>query len=137
MKRSHWMTAVFALAALAPAAWAAAPAAPDKSPLGWVPATAPVVIHLNGPETLRDHVVATPSKDVAADFAKTTPGLDGKMDKAQAARFLASDEGVYVDMEAVNKQYGDQIKAAHKAMTEQFDKLAEKVPAAQKGQFEM
>ena len=56
MKRSHWMTAaVFALAVTAPAAWAA-PA--GESPLSWVPATAPVVVHLNGLEAARDHLAA-------------------------------------------------------------------------------
>ena len=229
MKSSHWMTAaVFALAASAPATWAA-PA--GSSPLSWVPATAPVVVHLNGLEAARDHlaaflknavpdradmllgqydsmlkngfqgrklrglakdgpifmvvanldggpdgfavvaavsdyaafrdnllsedekkdlktadgvesatfggmpvyfvdkkeyVVFTPSKDLAASDAKQgagaegTAGLDGKMDKKQAARFAASDFGVYVNMEAVNEKFGDHIKAART----QFDDRA-------------
>lgn len=54
MKHSHWMTAaVFALAASAPAVWAA-----PAGSLGWLPADAPIVAHLNGLETLRDHAAA-------------------------------------------------------------------------------
>ena len=250
MKRSHWMTAAaFALAVSAPAAWAA-PA--DESPLSWVPATAPVVIHANGPETLRNHVVAflknalpdqadraekhhrqfledgfegrklrglakdgpvfvvftelpkpesfmpggppphlailvavtsyadfrdnilsdeekkrlkpgdgyeatvpptgtggvflvdrkdfvviTPTKEMAAAFVKApAAGLDTKLGKGRAERFLKSDLGLYVDMEAVNKEYGDQIKAAHKTIDEQLDKLEASLGTAQKSQFE-
>ena len=249
MKRSHWMTAfaVFALAASAPAAWAA-PAAAEKTPLNWVPATAPLVAHLNSLDTLRDHVgaflknavpdradmlleqydslmkngvqgrklrglskdgplffvltdlsggpdsialvaavsdyaafrdniltaaekgslksadgyestqlgpltvyfvdkkdyvVVTPGKDLAATYAKRgsgaegAAGLDGKMSKAQAARFLASDVGYYIDMEAVNDKFGEQIKAARKAVDEQLDKAAQTVGKEQKGQIEM
>ena len=234
MKRSHWMTAaVFALAVTAPAAWAA-PA--GESPLSWVPATAPVVVHLNGLEAARDHlaaflknavpdradmlleqydsmlkngfqgrklrglakdgpifmvvsdlsggpdsfavvaavsdyaefrdnllsedekkdlktvdgyesatfggmpvyfvdkkdyVVFTPSKELAesavkkATGAEGTAGLEGKMSKAQAARFAASDFGLYVNMEAVNEKFADQIKAAHTQFNDQLDKAAE------------
>ena len=60
MKCSHWMTAaaaVLVLAASAPAA-RTAPVPAETSPLAQVPATAPVVIHINGLETVRDHVVA-------------------------------------------------------------------------------
>ena len=250
MKRSHWMTAAaFALAVSAPAAWAA-PA--DESPLSWVPATAPIVLHANGPEALRDHVVAflknalpdqadrvekhldkfledgfegrkirglakdgpvfvvftelpkpesftpdgppphlailaavtsyaefrdniltddekkslkkgdgyesttpatgtggvflvdrkdfvviAPTKEMAEAFVKApAAGLDGKLGKGPAARFLASDLGVYVDMEAVNKEYGDQIKAVHTVIERQLDKLEASLGTAQKSQFE-
>ena len=253
MKRSHWMTtAAFALAVFAPPSQAA-PADSGKSPLGWIPADAPLVIHLNGLEEMRDHVVAflknavpdqadrvekhidgflengfegrklrglakdgpvflvflelpkvdafgpdsttlqfafvvavsnyaefrdniltdqekknlktadgyeatvqstgkggiyfvnrkdyavlTPTKETAEAFVKGgTAGLDGKLSKAKAAKFLASDLGLYVDMEAINKEYGDQIKAAHKTIDEQLDKLEGSLGAAQKTQFEM
>jgi hypothetical protein len=60
MKRIHWIkaaAAVFALTAAAPLAWTA-PVPAEKSSLSWIPAGAPIVIHLNGLESLRDHVVA-------------------------------------------------------------------------------
>ncbi len=244
MKHSHWMTAaVFALAASAPAVWAA-----PAGSLGWLPADAPIVAHLNGLETLRDHaaaflknavpdradmlleqydsmlkngfegrklsglakegpiffvvtdlnggnenfavvaavtdyaafrdnllsddekkdlktddgyestmfggqtvyfvnkkayVVMTPSKDLAASYAKKatgsegTAGLDGKMDRKTAAHFLASDFSLYVNMEAVNEKFGDQIKTAHTQFNEQLDKAAQTVGKEQKGQIEM
>ena len=59
------------------------PPRPAKSPLGWIPATAPLVIHANGPEALRDHVVAFLKNAVpdqadrvrkaVDDFLKTAP----------------------------------------------------------------
>ncbi len=59
MKSSHWIKAAAAalVLAAAPLAWTA-PIPAEKSPLGWIPADAPLVIHLNGVETLRDHAVA-------------------------------------------------------------------------------
>jgi hypothetical protein len=246
MKRSHWMTAAacFVLAASAPA-WAA-PAPNETSSLGWVPAKAPLVVHLNGVQTLRDHVVAfvknavpdqagmvqqqidgllkngfqgrklaglakngpiyvvvtdlngdpngvaiiagvtsysdfrdniltaeekkelksadgyesatveskpvyfvdkksyvvvTPSEEQAAAYAKKGTGakdsLEGKMTPAQAERFLASDAGVYVNLEAVNEKFGDQIKAALKQVDEQLDKASETIGKEQKTQLEM
>ena len=74
----------------------------------------------------KDYVVVTPSKDVAAVFeqkATRAPRLDGKLSKAQAAQFLASDVGLYVNMEDVNTKYADQIKAAHKAVDDQIEQL--------------
>ena len=234
MKRSYWMTAaaaVFVLATAAPSA-RTAPVPADKSSLAQVPASAPLVIHINGLETVRDHVVAflknalpdraefaqsqseeffkngiqgrklkglakdgpifvvftempkpgdkapkmailaavtdyaefrdnvlsddekkglkkgdgfestasdmggdiffvdrkdyvvvTPNKDVAEELAKPpTAGLDGKMSKGQAAKFLSSDAGVYVNMEDVNKEYADQIKKAHDSADELLQK---------------
>ena len=246
MKRSHWMSAaVFALAAFAPAAWAA-PVPAESSALSWVPATAPVVAHLNGLDLLRDHVAAflknalpgqgdalltqydslmkngvqgrkirglskdgpiflvitdlnaspdsaaliaavsdyaafrdnilsddekkalktengvettligplpvyfvdkkeyvvvTPSKDLAASYAKresgAAAGLDGKLSKAQAAKFLAGDAGYYVDMEAIDKQFADQIKAARKQFEATMDQAALAAGPEQKTQFEL
>ncbi len=249
MKRTLWMrtaVALFVLTATAPA-WAA-PAPGEKSPLAWIPADAPVVIHINGLESLRDHVVAflenvahdradfvqtqtesffkegfggrklrglakngpifvvltampkadelnepkvailvavtnyadfrdnilsenekknlkqgdgyesttgeingqdlffvdkkayaviTPRKDVAAAFAKGGAGLDGKMSKAQAAKLLSSDLGVYLSLDVFNKEYAEQIKAAHEAADEQMKKLQETVGKAQKAQFDL
>ncbi len=232
MKRSYWMTAAAAVFALAVAAPPARTAPANDSPLAQVPADAPVVIHLNGLESIRDHVVAflknavpdqaplvekqsenflkngfqgrklkglakdgpifvvltempkpgdnppkmaiiaavtdyaefrdnvlsedekkglkkgdgfestasdmggdiffvdrkdyvvvTPNKDLAKALAKPpAKGLDGKMSKAQAKKFLSSDMGVYVNMVDVNKEYADQIKAAHEAVEEQLKK---------------
>jgi hypothetical protein len=85
----------------------------------------------------KDHVVVTPSKDVAAAFAKGGPGLDGKMSKAQAAKLLSTDVGVYLSMDVFNKEYADQIKTAHEAADEQLKKLEDTVGKAQKSQFEL
>ncbi len=71
----------------------------------------------------KDYVVVTPNKDVAEALAKPpAKGLDGKLSKAQAAKLLSSDFGLYVNMEDVNKEYADQIKAAREAVEEQLKK---------------
>ncbi|HVS35133.1 MAG TPA: hypothetical protein VMS17_06090 [Gemmataceae bacterium] len=245
MKRFPWMTtAVLLLAASAPAAWAA----PNDKSLSWVPATAPVVAHLNGLDALRSHVAAflknavpgqgdallaqydsmmqngvqgrklrglskdgpiffvvtdlppnpdsfglvaavsdyaafrdnilsdeekkaiqttdgyesttffgtpiylvnkktyvvfTPSKELAASYVKKGTGAEGaggletKLSKVQAAKFLASDAGYYVDMEAINKQFADQIKDFRNKFHDQLDQAAQAVGPEQKAQFEM
>jgi hypothetical protein len=61
--------------------------------------------HKNG------YAVVTPSKDVATQLAhKPEKGLDTRLKQDAAQKLLDSDLGVYVDMEAVNKQHGDAIK---------------------------
>ena len=237
---------LFMLTAAAPLAWTA-PVPAEKSSLRWIPAEAPLVIHINGVESLRDHVVAflknaVPDRaemvqeqsekflkkgvagrklrgrakdgpifvaftempkpgenpptmaiiiavtnyaefrdniltenekknlkpgdgyeSTAGDVAGRTssswtrritsssrraktwprrslkggPGLDGKMSKAQAAKLLSSDLGVYLSMDVFNKEYADQIKAAHEAADEQLKKLQDTVGKAQKTQFEL
>ncbi len=57
MKHSHRMIAT-AVSLLAAIPSFAAPVPSEKSPLAWVPAATPVVIHINGLHNLRDHVVA-------------------------------------------------------------------------------
>ena len=60
----------------------------------------------------KGHAVVTPDKEVADSFTKKIKGLDTKLGKEQAAKLLASDLGIYVNMESVNKEYGEQIKQA-------------------------
>jgi hypothetical protein len=57
MTRSHWAAAAVLLAAATTARAAPAPTPSEKSPLAWVPASTPVVIHINGLHNLRDHLV--------------------------------------------------------------------------------
>jgi hypothetical protein len=54
--------------------------------------------------------IVTPNEEVAKSFTKKQTGLDTKMSKEQAAKLLASDAGIYVNMDDVNKVYGEQIK---------------------------
>src|SRR5262249_38252091 len=59
----------------------------------------------------KGYAIITPQKEVAAKFTKKQAGLDGKLNKETAKRLLESDVAVYVDMAAVNKTFGDKIKA--------------------------
>jgi hypothetical protein len=84
---------------------------------------------LNGRETYfvdRDGYVAmTTSKDAAALLAKKPAGLDGKVSADLAKQLLDSDLSVYVNLTAVNKEYGDQIKAARQGL----ETILDSVPA--------
>jgi hypothetical protein len=64
----------------------------------------------------KGYAVLTPQKEVAVKFTKKPAGLDGKLNKLTAQKLLESDVALYVDMAAVNKEYGDQIKAARPLM---------------------
>src|SRR5471030_1806504 len=63
-----------------------APVPEEKSPLGQVPATAPMVVHLNGVERTKDRIIALLEKAlpdqaaVAASFLNTwfKDGVDGR-----------------------------------------------------------
>ncbi len=62
----------------------------------------------------KGYAIITPDKETAEKFTKNKKitGLHKKLKPDQVAKLLASDLGVYVDMDAVNKEYGDQIKQA-------------------------
>ncbi len=59
----------------------------------------------------KGYAVLTLQKETAAKFTGKYAGIDGKLPKETSKRLLESDAAVYVDMTAVNKEYGDQIKA--------------------------
>jgi hypothetical protein len=62
------------------------------------------------------YAVVTPRKEVAVQFTKKQPGLDGELDAVVAKKILESDLSVYVDMAAVNKEFGEQITAGKQLM---------------------
>jgi len=80
-------------------------------------------------------VVAT-KKEVAEAFAKGAPGLDGKLTKDQADRFLRSDVSLYLDAEALTKQYADPLKDAHKQINDGLDQAEKAAGDVQKAQWE-
>jgi hypothetical protein len=75
---------------------------------------------LDGHETYfvdqQGFAAVTRSKDAAVMLAKKPAGLDGKMAPDVAKQFLANDVSLYVNMAAVNKEYGDQIKSGRELM---------------------
>ncbi len=58
----------------------------------------------------KGYAVVTPNEEVAKSFTKKQTGLHTQMSKEHAAKMLAADGAIYVNMEAIYKQYGDQIK---------------------------
>jgi hypothetical protein len=70
---------------------------------------------LNGRETYfidqQGFAAVTTSKDAAVMLAKKPAGLDSKLSADLAKQFLTNDLSLYVNLAAVNKEYGDQIKS--------------------------
>src|SRR5579875_11016 len=62
------------------------------------------------------YAIVTLDKDVAEVFTKKITGLHTKLNKELATKLLAADVGVYVNMEAVNKEYGELIKQARQGI---------------------
>jgi hypothetical protein len=69
----------------------------------------------------KSYAIVTPLKEIAAQFTKKQPGLDGKIDKALAKKLLDSDVGVYVDTVAVREVYGQEIKGFHDELRKAFE----------------
>jgi hypothetical protein len=72
----------------------------------------------------KGYAVVTHDEKTAVAFTKSQAGIDTKISKEQAARLLSADVGVYLGMDVVNKEYGEQIKDA-KEQIENFLKAAE------------
>jgi hypothetical protein len=62
------------------------------------------------------YAVLTPNKDAAAQLTKKQPGLDGKLSAEIGRKFLDADLSAYVNLAAVNKEFGDQIRGARQFM---------------------
>jgi hypothetical protein len=72
------------------------------------------------------YAVVTPAKEAADLLVKGQPGLDGKIGREVAAKFLEPDLSLYVNLTAVNKEFGDQIKQVR----ELIETVMDQVPAA-------
>jgi hypothetical protein len=77
------------------------------------------------------YAVVTPDADVAASFTKKYDGLTGKLSKPLAQHLTDADVAVYVDMAAVNKEYGDQIKGFQAIFEQGLENLPDKNTAEQ------
>ncbi len=69
----------------------------------------------------KGYAIVTPDKDVAESFNKKITGLHAKMNKDLASKLLSSDLGLYVNMDAVYKEYGEQIKQAKQGIQQAID----------------
>jgi hypothetical protein len=83
----------------------------------------------------KEFAVVTPDKDVAKSFTKKQKGIDGRISKEQADKLLGSDVGVYVSMDAMNKEYAEQIKKAKESAHEGIKTISESVDKSQRGTF--
>lgn len=58
----------------------------------------------------QEYAVVTNDKELADQFTKKQPGLNTKLSKETAQKLLAYDVAAYVDMAAINKEFGPQIQ---------------------------
>ena len=91
-------------------------------------------IHRNG------YVVMASQKEVAEQFLKAKgTGLEGKLSKRVADRLLRSDAAVYVNMTAINKEYGEMLQGARQflpAMIENAGQIDQSMVKFIKAYFE-
>jgi hypothetical protein len=85
---------------------------------------------LNGKEVYfldrNGYVVMANAKEAVDKFSgKQQTGLDATIGKNVAGRLLESDVAVYVDMKAVNKQFGEALQGARQALPFFIDQAAE------------
>src|SRR5262245_32307146 len=85
---------------------------------------------------LQGFAAVTPSKDVATLLAKKPEGIAGKLTAEITRGLVENDLAVYVNLAAVNRQYGEQIKAGRQFL----EAIVEGLPAggaAEKASMEM
>jgi hypothetical protein len=85
----------------------------------------------------KGYAVVTPNEEVATAFTKKQAGLNGKLSKEQAAKLASSDVGVYIAVDALNKEYAEQIKQARQGLEQVIDfGAAQAADKAQKNAIE-
>lgn len=85
----------------------------------------------------KSYAIVTPIKDAAVKFTKEVNGLDRKLGKEDAQRLLAPDVSVYVDVAAINKQFGDQIRTGKQLLDLVLQQAANAGGAVDKNTLEM
>ncbi len=70
-------------------------------------------------------VLFTPNKSVARELTRKGAGIDSRMSAELKAKLLASDLGVYLSMDVLNKDYAEQIKTAKNEALEGLKAQAE------------
>jgi hypothetical protein len=85
----------------------------------------------------KDYVVLTPTEEIAKALAPKQAGLDGRISKELAGKLLAADVGVYLAMDAFNKDYAEQIKQAREAVDGFLKQAEENVGQSQKASMDL
>jgi hypothetical protein len=86
---------------------------------------------------LKGYAAVTPSEEVATALTKKPAGLDTKLSKDQASRLLAADASLYVSMDTINKDYGDQIKQGREFLENIIGQAGENVPQTQRASIDL
>jgi hypothetical protein len=84
----------------------------------------------------KGYAVVTPNEDVATAFTKKQDGLNGKLSKELATKLMSSDVGAYIAVDALNKEYAEQIKQARQGLEQIIDFSAAQAEKAQKSAIE-
>jgi hypothetical protein len=85
----------------------------------------------------KGYAIVTSNKDVALQFTKKQTGSDGKLDKTIAKRLLEADASVYVDIAAVRRVYGDDIKRAREELEKSLEEGGKGLGGANRANMEM
>jgi len=85
----------------------------------------------------KGYAVVSPNEEVANSFTEKRPGLDGKISKVQAEKLLRADLGLYLSMDAFNKQYAEQVKQAREQVDAFLKQAASSVTEQQKRNMEV
>ncbi len=85
----------------------------------------------------KGYAIVTPNEEVANSFTKKQPGLDGKLSKEQAAKLLSANVGVYVAVDALSKEYAEQMKQARQGLEQLIDLGAAQAGKSEKTAIEM
>jgi hypothetical protein len=84
----------------------------------------------------KDVAIVTPNKDAALSFTKPQAGLDTKISPTLAGKLLASDIGVYLNLDIFNKQYAEQIKEGKKFIDEGLKAISDNLGKPERGQID-
>jgi hypothetical protein len=81
----------------------------------------------------KGYAIVSPNEEVANALAKKAAGLDGKMSAPLQKKFLAGDLGLYLSMDAFNKDYAAQIKKAREGLEGLVEQVADSAGKGQRG----
>ena len=83
------------------------------------------------------YAAITPHQDLATSLAKKHAGLDTHLSKPMARCLMEADAAVYIDMQAVNKDFGDQIKQGRELLKQALDNAPDKSSVEQAKRYFM
>ncbi|MSR31374.1 MAG: hypothetical protein EXR99_07710 [Gemmataceae bacterium] len=85
----------------------------------------------------KEQVLFTPSKEIASRLAKKPLGISGKISKGQLARLHASDLGLFLNLDTLNKDYANMIEQGKKDIDQAVQAMEFLLPKEQQSSMVM